>query len=71
MDKTPWLVIDYSKKPNELVCERCGDRYPFQTPVRFSVIEGLMAGFTKAHKNCKEKPIELFATPIENKNRKI
>lgn len=44
-------------KKQEVRCNRCGEAAPLTSVQgqRIDVFLGFCAGFTKAHKNCKEK----------------
>lgn len=51
----PWVVMDYSKTPNEMLCERCHKTQvmpPGAMPA--SIMTAMMDAFLKLHENCKE-----------------
>ena len=54
-DKYPWLIYDYSKRPNVLSCERCGLKVSIDSPSLASKLINALDNFEEEHKNCKEK----------------
>jgi hypothetical protein len=49
-----WVVIDYSKYPNELWCKRCNARqkYP-EGDMSIGVFVAIGKAFIKLHKDCR------------------
>lgn len=51
-----WVVIDYSKLPNELWCKRCNVRQKFpEGAMAIDIYVAIIGAFVKLHKNCKER----------------
>ena len=48
-----WLVIDVAKQPNEMHCQRCGDRHPMPTKSTAKMIEAMIKTFAKQHAKCQ------------------
>jgi hypothetical protein len=60
---TPWIVIydgDASKhpdrKPYEMECLRCGERYPMTIPVSVTMFVATSKAFASEHRHCRPRP---------------
>lgn len=53
--KNDWIVVDYSKTPNELWCKRCGARqkYP-EGAMPIDIFVAIGEAFINLHKHCRE-----------------
>jgi hypothetical protein len=53
MGKYDWIKLKYDVNPNELICERCGDKQVMpEGSMRFSIFTAIGDAFTKQHKKC-------------------
>jgi hypothetical protein len=49
----PHIMLDYSVKPNEYVCEHCGKRRPVHLPAPIDDFLKQGEAFAISHKRCK------------------
>lgn len=55
--KNEWIVLDYSKEPNEMVCEICNTRQKLPpSPMPMSIMLANLNAFERIHKRCPEAP---------------
>ena len=54
MRKRNDIVIDYSKQPNVIRCNVCGEEQPVQYPISVRLLSALCDAWEKAHKHCRK-----------------
>jgi len=53
-----WIVLEFSKKPYELICNRCKQKQVMPGgSVPINIFIDIGEGFEKIHKHCKKKVV--------------
>jgi hypothetical protein len=47
-----WLVIDYKREPNDMLCKRCGTRQPMPARYTNDMVKAMTGAFAKKHGAC-------------------
>jgi hypothetical protein len=54
-----YIVLDYSKQPNEMICQHCKQKQVLpEGPMPFRIWEANLDAFFKIHRKCKEMQID-------------